>query len=251
VVGRTVVLAPEGAVPQPGGRTVIRPQMLLGSVLVAIGAVFLLDAFDMVQAGTIIGSWWPLVIVGIGAARLLSRPPDVLGGLVTGGIGLVVLGFTTDVLDGSVIGMVWPLALVVAGAYLLFTRSGSGPRGATDEDSVSAFVLFSGREMAPMSQDFHGGSLVAIFGGVEIDLRHAALAPGAHLDVTAIFGGAEVTVPPGWRVRVTGPGIFGGTENGAERQQLPVDAPTLDVRALALFGGVEVKLAPAPVAPRA
>jgi hypothetical protein len=228
----------------------IRPQMLLGSVLVALGGLFLLDAFDVLHAGAVIGSWWPLVIVGIGAARLLSRPPDVLGGLVTGGIGLVLLGFTTGVLDGSVFRLVWPLLLVAAGTYLLFTRSGARtPRGATDEETVSAFVLFSGRELAPTSRRFHGGSLVAIFGGVEIDLRYAALAPGAHLDVTAIFGGIDIAVPAGWRVRVTGPGIFGGTDNGAERQQLPPDAPTLDIRTLAIFGGVDIKLVAAPVAP--
>ena len=51
-----------------------------------------------------------------------------------------------------------------------------------------------------------------------------------------------MTVPPGWRVEMNGPAIFGGYDNGAARQSLGPDAPVLSVRVLALFGAVEVKL---------
>jgi hypothetical protein len=222
---------------------VLRPQVLLGSALVAVGGVFLLDALEVLDAWPTIGRWWPLALVALGAARMLSRPADLLGGAVTGGIGLLVLGFTTGAVDGSIFRLALPLLLIGVGAYLVLTRRGAAPAsGTTSDDTVSSIVVFGGQQLRPTSSSFQGGSLVAVFGGVEIDLRHADLAPGAHLDVTAIFGGVEISVPPGWRVRATGPGIFGGTDNGADRQQLPPDAPTLDVRSLAIFGGVDVRL---------
>jgi hypothetical protein len=225
-----------------------RPQILVGGTLVLLGALFLLDELEVLVAGDIIGSWWPIIIVAIGAVRLVSRPPDLLGGGITAAVGLVLLGVTTDVVDGSALALAWPLGLVAVGIYLVAARARPNV-AAAEVDSVSTFVLFSGRELAPVSRQFAGGSIVAIFGGVELDLRGCVLAEGAHLDVTAAFGGCEVHVPAGWRVRMSGPAILGGADNGAEGQPLGPDAPTLDVRVLAIFGGVEVKVVPLPVAP--
>jgi hypothetical protein len=115
-----------------------------------------------------------------------------------------------------------------------------------DVDSVSAVVLFSGRELAPTSEAFKGGSLVAFFGGFQLDLRGCRLAEGAHLDVTTAFGGCEIRVPPGWRIDVRGPAIFGGVEDGARGQPLPPDAPTLSLRVLAAFGGCRGQGDPGP-----
>jgi hypothetical protein len=224
--------------------------VLAGTVLVALGVLFLLDALDVLSAGEVIGNWWPIVIVAIGFVRLVGRPPDPLGGGITTAIGLVLLGVTLDVIEGSVLTLVWPLGLMALGAYLVFSRSRVRPQP-QDVDSVSAVVLFSGRELAPTSQAFTGGSLVAFFGGFELDLRGCHLAEDAHLDVTTVFGGCDIQVPPGWRIDVRGPAIFGGVENGARGQSLPPDAPTLSLRVLAVFGGVEVKVTPAPVAPTA
>jgi hypothetical protein len=215
---------------------------------VLLGVLFLLDELEVLSAGAVIGSWWPVIIVAIGAERIVSRPPDLLGGGVTAAIGLVLLGVTTEVIDGYVLALVWPLGLVAVRIYPV--AAPARPNVVADEmDAVSIFVLFSGRELAPVSQRLAGGPVVAIFGGVELDLRSCLPAEGAHLDVTAAFGGCESHVPAGWRVRMSGPAIFGGADNGAEGQRLGPDAPTLDVRVLALFGGVEVKVVPSPVMP--
>jgi hypothetical protein len=222
--------------------------VLAGTVLVVLGVLFLLDAFDVLSAGEVIGNWWPIVIVAIGFVRLVGRPPDPLGGGITTAIGLVLLGVTLDVIEGSVLALVWPLALMAFGAYLVFFRSRTRSRP-QDVDAVSAVVIFSGRELAPTSQAFTGGSLVALFGGIELDLRGCLLAEGAHLDVTTAFGGCDIRVPPGWRIDVRGPAILGGVDNGARGQVLPPDAPTLSLRVLAVLGGVEVEVVPRPVAP--
>jgi hypothetical protein len=224
-----------------------RPQFLAGGVLVLLGTLFLLDALDVLSAGAVIADWWPAVIVAVGLVRLFGRPPDLLGGGITTTVGLVLLGVTLELIEGSVLAIAWPLILIAVGVYLVIDRA-QGAR-THDLDGVSTFVLFSGRELAPTSRSFEGGSLVAVFGGIELDLRGCELAEGAHLDVTAAFGGVEIHVPAGWDVRVRGPAIFGGADNGARGQRLSPDAPTLDVRVLAVFGGVEIEVVPLPVAP--
>jgi hypothetical protein len=150
----------------------------------------------------------------------------------------------------SVLALVWPLALIAVGLYLVLAHRRTD-RPARDVDAVSAVVLFSGRELTPTSRAFTGGSLVAIFGGLDVDLRGCTLAEGARLDVTVAFGGCDLKVPPGWHVRMSGPAILGGADNSAQGQALGPDAPTLEVRVLAILGGIEVNVAPLPVAPPA
>jgi hypothetical protein len=88
---------------------------------------------------------------------------------------------------------------------------------------------------------FRGGRLIAWFGGAIVDLRQATLDPaGASIDARAAWGGANIVVPPGWRVRMTTRALFGGGGNNVSDQSLPPDAPTLDVRGLALYGGISV-----------
>lgn len=81
-----------------------------------------------------------------------------------------------------------------------------------------------------------------MFGGATLDLREAALQPGARVDALALFGGVEVIVPVGWRVELSGLPIFGGYSDKTSGQHLlPPDSPVLSMVATALFGGVEVK----------
>jgi hypothetical protein len=133
-----------------------------------------------------------------------------------------------------------PAVLIVVGFLILFGR-GLGTQTARTDDRVSTFNLFSGSELASNSTAFQGGRIGAIFGGTELDLRHARLAPDANLDVFAAFGGVEIAVPEGWRVDVNGFPLFGGFENTTAKESLPADAPRLRIDATVLFGGLDVK----------
>jgi len=84
--------------------------------------------------------------------------------------------------------------------------------------------------------------VVAVFGGVELDLREARLPPGpVDLDVTAAFGGVHIVVPPTLAVEVHGTAIFGGFEHMDRAPATPdPNAPFLRVCGRAFFGGVEV-----------
>jgi predicted membrane protein len=240
------------AIPFPRAMEVVMngSRIVPGAILVALGTLFLLDALDVLAAGATLARWWPLAIVLLGLARLLDRPRDLVGGGITALAGLVLLAWTLGIVEASVFALLWPLVLVVVGLRLLLSRN-SVPRGRSEDDTVSAAVLFSGRELTSFSHRFAGGSLFAAFGGIDLDLTNARPQPGgATIMVTALFGGTTITVPRGWRVAMSGPAIFGGYENGAAKEPVADDAPAIDVRVLTLFGGAEVKLgATMPVAP--
>lgn len=220
-------------------------RVLMGLIFAAVGVVLLLDNAGTVDAGEVLSTWWPAVVIAGGVLAMLSKPPALLAGGAVMLIGLAALGVTTEVLAGIGWGGVAGVALIALGG--MFVIGQRGPKGASSDERIEAICVFSGREISSSARPFRGGSITGVFGGVELDLTGAVLEDGAILDVVAIFGGAEITVPPGWRVQISGPAIFGGTEDGTGRQVLPADAPILTIRALALFGGVEVKLGAAPI----
>jgi hypothetical protein len=81
---------------------------------------------------------------------------------------------------------------------------------------------------------------LALFGGVELDLREAVF-EDAVVEISGFwcFGGLDITVPAGINVRDQTGGIFGGTDVRDLGEPVP-GAPTLVIKGLAMFGGVSV-----------
>jgi hypothetical protein len=213
-------------------------RLYFGLLIVALGSVLLLDTADVLDGGDVLGTWWPVAVIGAGLLGLIADPrhwpvPTIL---LLGGTALLLR--TTEVIDS--LSIVIPALVILIGLFVIF---GFFNDTATTEkgDRIKSFNVFSGSEIASHSTSFEGGNVGALFGGTEIDLRDATPAPDASLDVFVAFGGVEVKVPEGWQVDMSGMPLFGGFENVTTREALPPDAPSLEVHATALFGGVEVK----------
>jgi hypothetical protein len=103
-------------------------------------------------------------------------------------------------------------------------------------------AVFSGARQVVHCDHFRHADVSAVFGGATLDLRDAHLDPGASVDATAVFGGVDVLVPPGWRVELSGLPLFGGYDDKTRgTEPPPPEAPVLRVVATAVFGGVAVK----------
>lgn len=216
-----------------------RGSVLFGLVLMAAGAVFLAGSLGWVDdAWAVIGDWWPVAIVGAGALELWPPARNVANGVLLAVVGGVLLLFTADALEPSRLAVLWPIGLIAMGVWIVAGR----PRGRRAENAtdVDLIAVFGGREARIANRPFEGGSAVAVFGGVELDLTEADLVDGATLETIAVFGGVEIAVPAGWRIKMSGPAIFAGFEDGT-RGPVEPDAPELLIRGLAVFGGVEVK----------
>ena len=209
-----------------------------GIMVVSVGLLLLLDNLDILDAGDVIGDWWPVAIIAGGLLAFIANPRHWVMPLVLVGGGAFVLLRTTGAIGA--VDVLLPAALIIVGLLVLFGR-GLGTRSATTDDRVNTFNLFSGSEMVSNSTNFQGGRIGAIFGGAELDLSHATLSPDAGLDVFTAFGGVEITVPQGWRVEINGFPLFGGFENKTAKERLAEDAPRLHIDATVLFGGLEVK----------
>lgn len=217
-------------------------RVIVGTGLVVVGAGFMLDQLDIIEFGPILATWWPLILIAIGAIQLATRSVPVPAGVFLIALGVFFQIDRLDILSLSLGQLFWPLMLILAGGYMLLSRGSSRAGRVDTDDMLNNFVIFGSLNRRVASSAFRGGSVVALFAGSEIDLRECTLHPeGADLDISAAFGGIEIMVPESWKVRMTGLPIFGGWSN---KTRLRDDAGSgdaqLKIRCVSAFGGIEV-----------
>jgi predicted membrane protein len=227
----------------PAGRREFRPRIVLGLLLMAVGALLTLDNLGLVEAKAILRLWPALlVVVGVQKVRCARRRGW--------GVILIVAGSWLLLERLGILHLrlrdVWPAFLVVAGVYLIL--QGLRPRGprfpepqAVSSSRVDAVAIMAGAARTSNSVDFKGGELVAVMGGCEVDLRQAAIRDAeAVIDVFAFWGGIELKVPKDWSVASTVTPVMGAFE---DKTTPPKGGSTqrLLIKGLVVMGGVEVK----------
>lgn len=112
--------------------------------------------------------------------------------------------------------------------------------------SGSAIAVFGGVERKGAWTVPENLALTTVFGGADLDMTDAAFAArNVTVKVFALFGGAQITVPPGVEVINDVTAIFGGVDNKAN-QQVAAGAPTIRVKGFAMFGGLGIRLSKGP-----
>jgi predicted membrane protein len=217
-------------------------RLVLGVGLVTIGVVLLLEQFEVVDAGEVLATFWPVILIGLGVGMLVANPSHWFPPALLCAVGLMLLAVRLDVVSRRAWGAFWAAMLVMAGVWILLGIGSSRKTEADGGDTVESFVAFWGRQVVNRSGAFAGGSITTLFGGTEVDLAEAAIVDEeVTLTVFTAFGGTEITVPHGWEVGVSGLPLFGGWSNGAKNESAGSGMPRLQVNATVLFGGVEVK----------
>jgi predicted membrane protein len=236
----------------------ITGRLIVGALLIFFGLLFTLDNFGVVDAGDVL-AYWPMILVVVGLLRVAQprHPGQRVFGFVMVALGLFFqaqeLGWTDMRFHD-----LWPVILVIVGGSLVWRAFERG-RGFHEGWAVRAtphegerttlphqsdFAFMGGVHRVVESPDYRGGDATAVMGAVELDLRGATIAtPPAVLDVFALWGGVEITVPPEWKVDVRATPILGGIDNKA-RSGLSSAGGTEQVfvvRGTALMGGVEIK----------
>ncbi len=256
-----------------GGRVV------LGVVVICLGILFTLDKLGYVEAGTL-WDYWPVLLIAAGVGRFL-QPRACRGRGVGAFLIVLGVWFLLNNLDVIPYRLsdYWPVLLVVLGAAMVwraFERPGVAPACCEPEAGFAAepplaaaptvppgpaagppstapgipgdpsarvdcFALLGASRRRSVSQDFRGGSLTAIMGGCELDLRQASIRGGeAVLDTFAIWGGIEVKVPQDWTIALHGTPILGAFEDKTARVGGD-GSKVLVVTGTAIMGGIEIK----------
>ena len=233
--------------------------MVPGMFLLVIGTIFLLSNMGIIGP-YFWRDFWPVVLIGIGLMQAIFRRGYIQrawGGWMAA-MGVVFLAHNLGYIRGQEWQLVWPMALI--GLGVMFLLRGFGRRGAADvlgsgagcgfpsgsastANVLDEHAVFGGIQRRVDSQEFEGGEVTAIFGGVHLDLRGAGTKKDeVTIEMNAIFGGVELLVPDTWDVTVRGEAVFGGYEDKTMRRSdtLSGKRPHLVITGSAIFGGVTI-----------
>jgi hypothetical protein len=126
-------------------------------------------------------------------------------------------------------------------AAAAFMKRAVPSRGDEESDELALVAVFDGIRLKSRARAFEGGTMLAWFGGIDVDLRDAELAPGARLSVRTLFGGIALKTPASWRIEASVKSLAGGVDAGRPAAQDDPSARVLRLEGLVLFGGIAVE----------
>jgi len=103
---------------------------LIGLAAIGLGGLALADNLLGQGDHALLRTFWPLALVGLGLAKLLSaqRLGPRIGGGVLMAVGAVVLSAKLGVIDPQALRLAWPLLPMLAGVALIAKSWSTRPR---------------------------------------------------------------------------------------------------------------------------
>jgi len=228
-----------------------------GLFVVAVGILFLAK-----RAGVDLPRWifsWEMIFIAIGLFIGFRHSFKNMTWLVFIVIGSVLL--LDDIFPYSDISdFTWPMVIITIGLIMIF-RSGkknvsphwrrrwedrhNDPGHSYSDDYIDSTAVFGGVKKNVISKNFKGGEVTAVFGGADINMMQADVDGKIVLDLTAVFGGIKLLVPPHWKIQSEDQvAVFGSVED----KRPPVTDPSaidsnkvLVLQGTCIFGGIDIK----------
>lgn len=221
----------------------INKRSVIGLFILAFGILLFLGALDLVDASEILSNYWPIILIIIGLLGLIDRSTSKVFSFL-----LIILGvfYQLKVLniffeDISIWQFVWPAFIIIIGIWFIFPKK----KFEDTSDTLNSTAIFAGGDIFNTSQDFRGGEVSAVFGGLEIDLTQADIISEEPviIDTFIAFGGIDFKVPENWIVDIKGLPLFGGWDNKRKRSKVASNPETkvITIKCLILFGGMDIK----------
>jgi predicted membrane protein len=109
------------------------------------------------------------------------------------------------------------------------------------DDYLDTVSIFSGAKKRVLSKNFKGGEIVNIFGGADIDLTQADIQGRVIIDVTQVFGGIKLIVPPHWHVTSDMVALFAGFDDKRMMKSDYGSDKILVLKGTSIFAGVDIR----------
>ncbi|MCX6582038.1 MAG: DUF5668 domain-containing protein [Candidatus Aminicenantes bacterium] len=243
-------------------------RLVVGLLIVAAGVVLLLEKMKVIADVDIL-EFWPVILIVMGIGKLfqpgLFRYHRIFWGIIITLVGTLFLLNNLHYLHFWFDDL-WPILIIVIGFEMirggLFShrvrvkwmamndkekgKFASGccsqfvSANAVDSDFINISAVLGAGEYVFTNKNLKGGTVSAIMGGCDIDLRDADMEEDTMvLETAAIMGGIDVRVPRHWQVVMQGTPILGGMDNKTTAPENPVKR--LFVRGSAIMGAVEIK----------
>lgn len=260
--------------PNPNGKKIV------GAAILLVGIALLIKQFNLIQFPSWLFSW-PMILIVIGIASGIKHNFKRSVSFIMILIGGVFLLEKVNP-DWNVGNVTWPIILIGIGIWFIIGKGFKGdnyqggkrkrwkenfdpayqttsqnfdsqlPKNeepvadenhrTTGDEYLDSVSVFGGNKKNILSKSFKGGEIVTIMGGCEINFSHADINGTVVLDVTQIFGGTKIIIPPTWDVVTEMSAVFGGIEDKRSLMQvLPDRSKILLIKGTSIFAGIDIR----------
>ena len=226
----------------------IKP-IIWGLAIIALGVIFGGNAIGLFNIDVFFDGWWTLFIIVPGVISLFTDK-EKLSSLVIIGIGVILLLAARDVFSYDIAWkVILAVVLIAIGLGLVFRSifhtNNDKEIGKKIEDLENGKIMdsqtaiFSGNERTYNKESFQGSNIIAVFGGVDLDLINAKFEKDTVIKAFCAFGGIDITIPEDVQIKVKSAFIFGGASD--ERKDVTAKGKhTIYIDAAGAFGGVTI-----------
>jgi predicted membrane protein len=237
-----------------------------GVILIIIGVLFLLSKIP--ETAHWFPHWflsWPVLLIGLGiftGVKSRFRSPAWVILCLIGGYFLL---YQNNWVSFNLRPYAVPVGIILLGILFIFKRNrrctprhhgkfkhwqhpgGNPANNVTEpidasEDIVNVSSIFGSVERNVFSKDFKGATISSVFGGAQVNFAQADFQGTAVVDVSIVFGGADIIIPSNWNLKNEISVVFGGIEDRRTvASNVHESGKTLIIRGDIVFGGIEIK----------
>ena len=226
--------------------------IIWGLAIVTLGVIFGGNALGLFNFDLFFDGWWTLFIIVPSAVSLITDK-EKFSALFTLAVGVVLLLAVQHVFgekSWEVAGKVILAAfLVCLGLWIVFRgvfRNKNDKevekkiRDLEDEKTMdSQIAIFSGSDRVYNEEVFSGSTIVAIFGGADLDLRKAKFTKDTVIKACCLFGGIDIKVPEEVQVKIKSGFVFGGASD-ERKGETGKGKYTIYIDCAGGFGGISI-----------
>lgn len=221
------------------------PQIFIGFIFISLGLTLLLNQLGILSMfglgmDEIFRSAFILFLMYIGITLLLKD--KIVGATIFLTLGIAFL--IQLVFNENIFFIFWPMILIIVGVSMLGSKKSPSKfanaiSGITDEDNINENVTLWESNKKFTSQNFKGGNISCVLGGVDIDLSEIKLTENITIDINCVLGGVKIQFPKNCIIKSSGYPVMGGWDN-KYMQQSEGDSHTINVTGNVILGGVEL-----------
>lgn len=214
--------------------------ILIGTILIVLGIVCILGILEIVSFDFSLDGWWTLFII-IPCISGLFTDRDKTGSIIGLSLGILLLLAARDIVEYSTVWkIIIPLIFVMIGIKIIIKSLNSSSEN-SHRVGKEVNAVFCEKNANYDGEKISTANVKAIFGGTECNMKNVEFKEGNCINLSCIFGGAEILLPENVRVKNNVFCLFGGISDERVIDDKDGEFITVSINGVCIFGGVDIK----------
>lgn len=229
--------------------------LLLGIILILIGAGYLCNALFHWHFSIFFNGWWTLFLIIPSIVKMATS------GIKRSYVILLLSGIFLLIISNLPSMLIFPVFVILTGIFILYhtfsspkntqqhnyrfssARSNTNNHWNHAENDFSDFptysVTFSKSVVQNTSNNLTGGKIEVFMGSADVDFSMALIKDDITIDVTSVTGTANIIIPKNIKLNIITSNILGTTDFSQAKGLSPeTTAPTVTVKCHSIMASI-------------